>query len=119
MRASKLGDQKSMTSPGFAERDPEGARRVLAWLDAASIEVVCGELVALADAEDLRPRLGELACPTLVCSGTSDQAAPPAGSCPSRVGCSVRSSRACTGRASPNTAGRSISWMATVEPLLI
>jgi 3-oxoadipate enol-lactonase len=65
-----------MTTPGFAVRDPDGARRVLAWLDAAPMAVICDELVAMADAHDLRPRLHEVACPVLVCAGTADRAVP-------------------------------------------
>jgi pimeloyl-ACP methyl ester carboxylesterase len=65
-----------MASPGFSRRDPAGAARVLAWLDAAPLSVVCDELVATADAADLRPRLGELACRVLVCAGTADNAVP-------------------------------------------
>jgi pimeloyl-ACP methyl ester carboxylesterase len=65
-----------MASPGYAERDPSGAARVLAWLDAAPLSLVCDELLALADAVDLRPRVPELACPLLVCAGTADSAVP-------------------------------------------
>jgi pimeloyl-ACP methyl ester carboxylesterase len=65
-----------MTSPGFAERDPPGAARVLAWLDAVPLSVLCDELVAAADAPDLRSRLRELACRLLVCAGTHDNAVP-------------------------------------------
>jgi pimeloyl-ACP methyl ester carboxylesterase len=67
-----------MTAPGFATRDPAGAARVLAWLDAVPLSVLCDELVAMADAPDLRPRVAELACPLLVCAGTADHAVPPA-----------------------------------------
>jgi 3-oxoadipate enol-lactonase len=67
-----------MASPGFAVRDPEGAARVVAWLDAVSLPVLCAELVAIADAPDLRPLLGTLHQPVLVCSGTLDVAVPPA-----------------------------------------
>jgi pimeloyl-ACP methyl ester carboxylesterase len=69
-----------MASPGFFARDPEGAARVLAWLDAAPRAVIYDELVALADAPDLRPRLAELECPILVCAGQDDQAVPIASS---------------------------------------
>jgi 3-oxoadipate enol-lactonase len=65
-----------MTSPGFAARDPEGAARVLAWLDAVPLAVLCAELIATAAAPDLRPLLGKLHQPTLVCSGTLDAAVP-------------------------------------------
>jgi len=65
-----------MASPGFATRDPTGAARVLAWLDAVPQPVVCDELVAFADADDLRPRLGSIDCPVLVCAGTADRAVP-------------------------------------------
>jgi len=65
-----------MASPGFSARDPEGAARVLAWLDAAPRAVIYDELVAVADAPDLRPRLAELGCPILVCAGQNDQAVP-------------------------------------------
>lgn len=65
-----------MASSGLAGRDPQAAGRVLAWLDAAPPSVLCDELDALADAVDLRPRLGELACRVLVCVGTADNAVP-------------------------------------------
>jgi 3-oxoadipate enol-lactonase len=66
-----------MASPGLAGRDPQAAARVLAWLDAAPLSVLCGELEAMADAVDLRPRLGELTCRVLVCAGVLDNAVPP------------------------------------------
>jgi 3-oxoadipate enol-lactonase len=69
-----------MAGPGFAARDPAGAARVLAWLDAAPRAVIYDELVAMADAPDLRPRLRELDCPILVCAGQDDQAVPAASS---------------------------------------
>ena len=72
-RPSWLG---RMAAPGFASRDPAGAARVMGWLDAVPLSVLCDELVAAADAVDLRPRLGELACPVLVCAGTADNAVP-------------------------------------------
>jgi 3-oxoadipate enol-lactonase len=65
-----------MASPGFAERDPAGAERILSWLDAVPLAVLCDELAALADAPDLRPRVAELACPLLVVAGTADNAVP-------------------------------------------
>lgn len=65
-----------MGSPGLATSDPVTAARVLAWLDAAPMSVLCAELVAFADAADLRPRLKELSCPVLVCAGTADNAVP-------------------------------------------
>lgn len=65
-----------MASPGLAERDPAGAARILAWLDAVPLPVLCDEVVALADARDLRPRVAELACPLLVVAGTVDHAVP-------------------------------------------
>lgn len=65
-----------MGGPGLAARDPDAARRVMAWLDAAPLSVVCDELVATADAADLRPRLRELGCAVLVCAGTDDGAVP-------------------------------------------
>jgi pimeloyl-ACP methyl ester carboxylesterase len=69
-----------MASPGFAERDPAGAERILSWLDGVPLSVLCDELVALADAPDLRPRVAELACPLLVVAGTADNAVPLSGS---------------------------------------
>jgi pimeloyl-ACP methyl ester carboxylesterase len=63
-----------MTSPGFADRNPAGAARVLRWLDAAPLSVICDELLAAADAPDLRPRLAELECEVLVCAGEMDNA---------------------------------------------
>jgi 3-oxoadipate enol-lactonase len=65
-----------MASVEFAARDPSGAARVLAWLDAVARAVLCDELVALADAPDLRPRLPDLDCPILVCAGENDNAVP-------------------------------------------
>ncbi len=65
-----------MTSPGFAARNPPGAARVLSWLDAAPMSVLCDELAAVAEATDLRPRIGELACPLFVCVGSDDRAVP-------------------------------------------
>ena len=69
-----------MTRPGWAGAHAEGAARVLAWLDAVPLETLCDELVAAAGAPDLRPRLGELACPVLVCAGTEDRAVAPTAS---------------------------------------
>lgn len=69
-----------MASPGLAERNPAAAARVLAWLDAVDLEVLCDELVACADAPDLRPRFAELTCPVLICSGTADGAVNASGS---------------------------------------
>ena len=67
-----------MANAGFAVRDPAGAARVVAWLDAVPLATLCGELLALANATDLRPRLGTLRVPTLVLSGTGDNAVAPA-----------------------------------------
>jgi pimeloyl-ACP methyl ester carboxylesterase len=67
-----------MAGPGLAARDPQAAARVLGWLNAAPPSVLCDELDAMADAVDLRPRLGELACRVLVCAGVLDNAVPPA-----------------------------------------
>ncbi len=67
-----------MASPGFGARNPTGAARILGWLDAVSLSTICGELVALADSIDLRPRLASLDADVLVCSGTADAAVPPA-----------------------------------------
>lgn len=66
-----------MASPGLATRNGAVADRILSWLDAAPLSVLCDELVALANAPDLRPRVRELACPLLVCSGADDTAVPP------------------------------------------
>jgi 3-oxoadipate enol-lactonase len=63
-----------MASPGLAERDPAGAERILSWLDAVPLSVLCDELDAVADATDLRARVAELACPLLVVAGTADHA---------------------------------------------
>jgi 3-oxoadipate enol-lactonase len=65
-----------MASSGLIVRDPQTAARVLAWLDAVPSSVLCDELDAMADAVDLRPRLGELDCRVLVCAGTADSAVP-------------------------------------------
>jgi 3-oxoadipate enol-lactonase len=67
-----------MASPGFKTRDPAGAARVLAWLDAAPDAVISDELLALADAPDLRPRLSELTFPILIGTGAEDNAVPAA-----------------------------------------
>jgi 3-oxoadipate enol-lactonase len=69
-----------MASPGFAARHPVAAARILAWLDGVDPSVLCDELVAAADAPDLRPLFRNLACPVLVCTGTADRAVPPAAS---------------------------------------
>jgi 3-oxoadipate enol-lactonase len=66
-----------MAGPGLAARDPAGAARVLAWLDAVPGPVLCDELVAFADAPDLRPRWIELSCPLLVLAGAADRAIAP------------------------------------------
>lgn len=66
-----------MASPGLAERDPAGAERILSWLDAVSLAVLCDELLAVVEAADLRARVAELACPLLVVAGTADRAVPP------------------------------------------
>jgi pimeloyl-ACP methyl ester carboxylesterase len=68
-----------MASPELAQRDPAGAARVLSWLDAVPTAVLCDELLALADAPDLRSRVAELVCPVLVVAGSCDSAAPPDG----------------------------------------
>lgn len=65
-----------MVAPGAVARDPAVAARVLAWLDAAPLSVLCDELDATAGAADLRPRLSELTCSTLICGGTLDNAVP-------------------------------------------
>jgi pimeloyl-ACP methyl ester carboxylesterase len=75
LRALWLG---RMASPGLRERDPAGAAQVLAWLDAAPLTLICDELLAQVAAVDLRPRVADLHCPVLVCSGTADNAVPPA-----------------------------------------
>ena len=67
-----------MASPEFVARDPRGAARVLAWLNAVPLSVLCDELEAIADAPDLRPRLAEISCPVLLCTGTADRAVPTA-----------------------------------------
>jgi pimeloyl-ACP methyl ester carboxylesterase len=69
-----------MAGPGFEARDPAGAARVRGWLDAVSTSLICEELVAIADAPDLRPRLVELQGRVLICTGDADQAVPPAAS---------------------------------------
>ena len=65
-----------MTGVGFSDRDPDGAARVLGWLEAAPLSVICDELEATAEAVDLRPHLGELRCRSLVCAGAADNAVP-------------------------------------------
>jgi pimeloyl-ACP methyl ester carboxylesterase len=67
-----------MASPGLSERDAGGTKRarILSWLDAVPTSVICDELVAMADAPDLRPRIRELTCPVLVAAGTADGAVP-------------------------------------------
>jgi pimeloyl-ACP methyl ester carboxylesterase len=69
-----------MASPGFAQRDPAGAARILSWLDTVPTAVVCDELIALADAPDLRAGVARLLCPLLVVTGSCDSAVPPDGS---------------------------------------
>lgn len=67
-----------MASSDFVARDPAGAARVLSWLDAAPLSIICDGLEAAAAAPDLRPRLPELTCQTLVVTGTADRAVPTA-----------------------------------------
>jgi 3-oxoadipate enol-lactonase len=66
-----------MAGPLFAERFAGDVADVMAWLTAAPRDVLAAELDAFAVAEDLRPRLRELATPILARVGDADQAAPP------------------------------------------
>jgi pimeloyl-ACP methyl ester carboxylesterase len=64
-------------SPAFATAHPEAVKAVEAWLEAAPKDVIAGELDAFADADDLGPRLSQLAIPVLARVGELDQATPP------------------------------------------
>ncbi len=66
-----------MTAPGFARKFPHHVAEVMAWLDAASHEVLAAEMDAFADAEDLRPKLASLQIPITARVGALDAATPP------------------------------------------
>lgn len=63
-----------MLSPRVSASRPEAVREVEGWLDAAPREVIHEELLAMADAEDLRPRLERLRLPTTLRVGELDAA---------------------------------------------
>ncbi len=65
-----------MAGPSFVAEHPEQAAEVLRWLDAAPASVLADEYDAFADAEDLRPRLRQLAVPVLARVGQLDHATP-------------------------------------------
>ena len=74
-------DMKAMildlvTAPGFAARNPEDARAIVAAVAAARMDVVAAEYDAIADAEDLRPRLHDLPCGVTARVGAMDKATP-------------------------------------------
>lgn len=60
----------------WATAHPEDAKRVMGWLGAATREVICAELEAMAELADLRPRLKELRVPVLARVGALDVAVP-------------------------------------------
>jgi pimeloyl-ACP methyl ester carboxylesterase len=65
-----------MASPGFGENEPAGAAEVMSWILAAPPAVLADELDAFGEAEDLRPRLRDLAIPILARVGARDEAVP-------------------------------------------
>jgi 3-oxoadipate enol-lactonase len=65
-----------MLSAEYVQAHPDGAKQVSEWGDIATRQTLAAELEAVADAEDLRPRLGELDVPILVRAGAIDLALP-------------------------------------------
>ncbi len=63
-------------SSAFAASHPDAVEGVKAWLDAIAPGNLADELDAIADAPDMRPRLGELAMPVLCRVGELDVATP-------------------------------------------
>ena len=63
-------------APGFLEREPQIASRLLDSLRAADAEAYALACEALADF-DVRPRLGEIAAPVLAVAGAEDISTPP------------------------------------------
>jgi pimeloyl-ACP methyl ester carboxylesterase len=64
--------------PGFRATHPaEADAEVTAALGATSQEVLAAELAALAESEDLRPRLSRLTTPILLRVGADDVSVPP------------------------------------------
>lgn len=67
-----------MLSPSWRARHPEDEARVIGWLDLTTAAALAAELVALADARDLRPELAGVTCPVYARVGTLDVGCPPA-----------------------------------------
>src|SRR6202035_5934108 len=65
-----------MAGPRLEEEHPDDAADVMSWLSATPASVLAAELEAFVDAEDLRPRLRQLAIPFLARVGDLDQATP-------------------------------------------
>ncbi|HEX5198547.1 MAG TPA: 4-carboxymuconolactone decarboxylase, partial [Actinoplanes sp.] len=77
-RAVVAGSIQRWFSPGFPEREPEVAEKLLDALratDPESYSLVCEALAAF----DVRDRLGEISAPVLAVAGADDLPAPPAG----------------------------------------
>ena len=66
-----------MTGPHFSTRCKDDVDDVMAWLDCAAPEVLADELEGFAEAEDLRPRLGEIDARVIARVGALDAACPP------------------------------------------
>jgi pimeloyl-ACP methyl ester carboxylesterase len=79
--ASGAIDLRVMAAPRFLapayQAQPEAVAHVLAWVEATTPENVAAELVALANADDLAPRVHELDIPIVARIGTADVAVPP------------------------------------------
>ncbi len=58
-----------MLPAGYVQAHPDGAKQVAEWGGIVTRETLAAELEAVADAEDLRPRLGEIDVPILVRAG--------------------------------------------------
>jgi pimeloyl-ACP methyl ester carboxylesterase len=65
-------------SPAYRAAHPEAEAEVRAWLEATAPAPFSDELRALAESEDLHPRLSEVQVPVVARVGTLDVAAPPA-----------------------------------------
>src|SRR5581483_5920728 len=67
-----------MLAPTFLADHPETGASVAAWLDATTPAILAAEFRAMAEAEDLMPRLPGLAAKLHAIVGESDLASPPA-----------------------------------------
>jgi 3-oxoadipate enol-lactonase len=64
-------------SPAWRAAHPEAEAEVNAWLEATTPAALADELRAIAELEDLHPRLSEVTVPVVVRVGMLDGAAPP------------------------------------------